>query len=256
MRFKKLLLFVFLLGMAACQSVEPPPSFYQEKSNVHLERAYIYYHEGRLAEALKEAFLAKDINPKDHNIYNLIGLIYMDKGQYNEAEKYFKKALEIAPDSPEILNNLGSLYLLKNEIKKAISCFEKALKDPFYPKPFIAYTNLAWAYYKLGDKDKAIYYLDKALNYNPRYSVAYFYRGLIALEEGILDKAQLDFRRAIRFNRQDMASRYYLGIVYFRLNQIEKAKKVWRSIIELAPESRWALKAEEKLMTLEELEGS
>uniref|UniRef100_UPI001952F41E tetratricopeptide repeat protein n=1 Tax=Klebsiella aerogenes TaxID=548 RepID=UPI001952F41E len=47
------------------------------------------------------------------------------------------------------------------------------------------YTNLAWAYYKLGDKDKAIYYLDKALNYNPRYSVAYFYRGLIALEEDL-----------------------------------------------------------------------
>ncbi|WP_022853196.1 tetratricopeptide repeat protein [Thermodesulfatator atlanticus] len=252
---KAFLLLAMLLVVASCQSVEPPPSFYKEKADIYLERAAIYYHEGRLAEALKEAYQAQKVYPKDPEVYNLIGLIYMDKGDFDKAETNFKKALELAPDNPEVLNNLGSLYLLKGEIKKAITSFEKALKNPFYQRPFIAYTNLAWAYYKLGDRKKAFSYLNQAIQYNPRYATAYFYRGLIAFEEGRYEQARLDFRRAVRFNRQDMAARYYLGLVYLRLGEEEKAKKVWESILQLAPESRWALKAEEKLMILKDLEN-
>lgn len=120
----------------------------------------------------------------------------------------------------------------------------------------MAYTNLAWAYYQLGEEEKAISYLNKALSYNPRYALAYFYRGLMALKAGELEIARRNFRRAVRFNRQDMAARYYLALVYYRLGQTEKAKKIWRSILQLSPESQWAIKAEDKLLTLEELEGN
>ncbi len=250
-KFGILLVLVLLWG---CQSAAPPKEFSQERASIYLERAAAYYQEGRLAEALEEALKAQEAYPEDPEVYNLIGLIYMDRHEYQKAIENFQKAISLRPQYSEAINNLGSVYLLQGKIKEAIRCFQKALENPLYTRPYIAYTNLAWAYYQLGDKEKAIEYLNKALSYNPRYHLAYFYRGIMALNDGELERARISFRRAVRFNRQDMAARYYLGLVYFRLGQEEKAKKVWRSILQLAPESEWALKAEDKLLTLEELE--
>ncbi len=251
---KKVLLIVFVLGLWGCQSAQPPKEFFHDTALMYLERAAVYYQEGRLAEALEEALKAREADPENPEVYNLIGLIYMDRNEYSKAKENFKKAISLRPQYSEAINNLGSVYLLEGQIEEAIKCFEKALENPLYTKPFIAYTNLAWAYYKLGDKQKAIEYLNKALTYNPRYHLAYFYRGIMALNDGNLEQARLNLRRAVRFNRQDMAARYYLGLVYYRLGDEEKAKKVWKSITQLAPDSDWALKAEDKLLTLEELE--
>ncbi len=251
---KKTFFALFLLLLWGCQSTEPPKEFYQERASLFLERAAAYYQEGRLAEALEEALKAKEAFPEDPEVYNLIGLIYLDRREYQKAIDSFKKALSLRPNYSEAINNLGSVYLVQGDLNKAIACFKKALKNPLYTKPYIAYTNLAWAYYQMGKKEKAINYLNQALSYNPRYHLAYFYRGVMALNDGELERARISFRRALRFNRQDMAARYYLGLVYFRLGEEEKAKKVWKSILQLAPESEWALKAEDKLLTLEELE--
>ncbi len=251
--FKTIFFVICILGLYACQSVEPPPRFYREQAQIHLQQALVYYQEKQLPEALEEALKAKEICPDDPEVYNLLGLILLNRGDLEGAIKNFQKAIDLNPRFSEAINNLGSVYLLKGDIDKAISFFQKALENPLYTKPYVAYTNLAWAYYQRKEKQKAIEYLQKALSYNPRYHLAYFYRGMIALNEGALDRARISFRRAVRFNRQDMASRYYLGLVYYRLGEEEKAIKLWRSILQLDPDSEWALKAEDKLLTLEEL---
>ncbi len=243
---------LFLLFCVVSCANNPPPQYLQEKARICKERALAYYKAGEFPEALREALLAKEADPNDPEIYNLLGLIYLGRKDEEKALQYFTKALELDPKYSEALNNVGSVYLLKNQFDQAISYFKKALENPLYEKPYIALTNLAYAYYRKGDRQKAIDYLDQALHYNPRYSLAYFYRGLMALEDGQLEEARLNFHRAVRFNRQDMASRYYLGLVYFRLGDQEKAVKIWRSIVELAPESEWALKAEDLLLTIEE----
>ncbi len=245
-------LITILILFSCSSSIKAPPNYLREKAKTCKERAFIFYKAGLLPEALKEALLAKEADPKDPEIYNLLGLIWLDRKKQDKALNYFKKAIELNPNYSEALNNIGAIYLLKNELDKATKYFTKAIKNPLYEKPFIALTNLGHVYYLKGDKKKAQEYLNKALIYNPRYSLAYFYKGLIALEDDMLEKAKIYFIRAAKFDRQDMGARYYLGITYLRLGKEEKAAEIWRSIIELSPESEWAFKAENMLITLQE----
>ncbi len=232
-------------------------SFYdREAFHIHKRLAYLYLREGRYAEALREASLAEKINSKDPEVYNLKGLIFMAQNEMIKAETNFKKAIWMNPKYSEALNNLGALYLVKGKYDAAIKYFEMALSNPFYSKPFTALTNMGWAWYKKGDAKKAKEYLLKALNYNPRYSKAYYYLGIIALEEGNLEEAKFYLKRAARFDPNDMESRYMLGEVLFQMGETEKARKVWKSIVELAPDSPWALKAEVRLYDLSEKKGA
>ncbi len=241
---------VLLLMIAACG---PSTTYHEQASGMHKELAYVYLKDGRYPEALREALLAKNERPKDPEVYNLLGLIYMGRKEYGKAESQFQEALRLDPKYSEALNNLGALALLKGDYDRAIRYFEEALKNPLYLNPFMALTNLGWAWHKKGNDEKALAYLEQALKLNPRYAKAYYYAGLIAFGQGRWDEAKLNFRRAVRFDHSDMASRYWLGEVYFRLGEIEKARRLWESVTQLAPESEWALKAEEKLLLLENL---
>jgi len=241
---------LLLIVVASCG---PSVTYHERAAGMHKELAYVYLKDGRYPEALREALLARAERPRDPEVYNILGLIYMGRRDYAKARAQFEEALRLDPKYSEALNNLGALALLQGDYDTAISYFEKALDNPLYVNPFMALTNLGWAWHKKGDDEKALSYLEKALKLNPRYAKAYYYAGLIAFGQGRWDEAKLNFRRAVRFDHADMASRFWLGEVYFRLGEVEKARHLWQSVTQLAPESEWALKAEEKLLLLENL---
>jgi tetratricopeptide (TPR) repeat protein len=59
-----------------------------------------------------------------------------------------------------------------------------------------AYYNRGVAYFKKGLYNKAISYLDKAIQINPRDALAYYNRGFIYLRKGVYNEAISDFRKA------------------------------------------------------------
>ncbi|MGQ9510735.1 MAG: tetratricopeptide repeat protein [Thermaceae bacterium] len=90
--------------------------------------------------------------------WNLLGLKRL--GDKAEAEVAFKEALARDPGHVRALVNLGNLHLERDEVEEAIRFYQEALRvDPDLPQ---AHHNLAAAYRRKGDLDRAVQHLKKS----------------------------------------------------------------------------------------------
>lgn len=107
-------------------------------------------------------------DPENHNLYLSISICYAKKGDWENSVEFCKKALEKAPASYEVNNQMGLIYYCRNQVEEAVKFYEIALKS----KPegdYKIYSNLAYAYEKLGDKDKAIKMFSSLIKKFPNY---------------------------------------------------------------------------------------
>ncbi|QER41409.1 tetratricopeptide repeat protein [Thermodesulfobacterium sp. TA1] len=262
------------------------PQYFEQKISSHKEIAQTFIQERRYTEALKELELAEkssqcDIcsirrnlqllenattqgtieelkkalqNERkkcDPEVYNLLGLAYMGKNDYEKAKQAFKDAIAIKPDYAEAYNNLGSLMILQQNYTKAIEYLEIAIQNPYYVNAYMAKTNLGWAYYLAGQKEKGINTLLEAFRENPRYPKSLVYLGYVYLNENDLSAAKFYYKKALDVDKYSSEARFYLGEINFREGNLKLAKELWQSIIWLDPDSPWANKAAERLYFLE-----
>lgn len=243
-----------LIPLVALISCKAQPQYYQDKITSHKEVAKLYIAEGRYTEALKELEQAKKTIECDAETYNLLSTVYMAKKEYEKAEEALNEALKRDPNYSEAYTNYGTLRMLQGRYQEAIQYFERALENPLYLNAHLALTNMGWAYYQLGDKEKAINTLYSAIRENARASKALIYLALIHLNEGDLNSAEFYLKRVLKYDRGSLEARYYLGEVFFRQGKPNLAKEIWNSVIQLNPGSEWGNLAEDRLYFLQKLE--
>lgn len=129
---------------------------------------------------LKSAYrLASDeLNP-EFNLLNLksLGFLYYWKADYQKALEYYESAFELGWDREDFyikdlgfLISLGFSYEKNNQPDKAIIHFKKILKISSIPiELFVsALTALGIAYWMKENYDKAIKYIEKAIELDPK----------------------------------------------------------------------------------------
>ncbi len=246
-------LMISLLAGFALISCVPKKEYTQEKLQFHKEIAKIYIADGRYQDALRELTLGISTDKCDAETYNLLGIVYLNLKDYAKAEESFNEALKLDPNLSEAYNNLGLLNLLQGSYQQAISYFEKALANPLYANAHSAKTNMAQAYYLLGDKNKAIEILTSLLRERSDYAQALIELGKIYLNERDLQAAEFYLKQALKLDRTSSEARYYLGEVFFQQGKLSLAKEVWESLIQIRPDSPWSSLAREKVFFLERL---
>lgn len=123
-----------------------------EKSQSRLGMVYYYLNNFDLAKKAYQTALA--INPRDFNTHYNLGEVYYADGDTSRAMKEFNKTLEFNPGHIEANFKQGLLLLSNNMIKEAIIHFEQAVHSGGHNSRILI--QLAIAYEKLGDKEKAI----------------------------------------------------------------------------------------------------
>lgn len=102
-------------------------------------------------------------NSKYFDAYLQISICFAKKGEWEMSVEFCNKALEMKPDSYEANNQMGLVHYCSGEVKKAITFYETAMKL----KPegdYKVYSNLAYAYEKIGKYDKAINIFTKMIS--------------------------------------------------------------------------------------------
>jgi protein O-mannosyl-transferase len=223
--------------------------------------------QGRLDEALGYYRQSVEIEPRNPDPLNNIGVALVAKKQYAEAIPYFEAALKAQPnffeahnnigkaleelqrfdeaiaeyrlvlqrkpDHVAALNNLGNALARKGQLPEAIQSYEAALRAK--PDQANAHYGLASALARLNRMDEAIDHYRLALQHNPDNAAAHNDLGLVLARQGNLDEAALQFREAVRCKPDDPALLCNLGRALAGRQKLDEALPLFARALSLAP---------------------
>ena len=145
---------------------------------------------------------------------------------------------EILETDPIELSNQGENFIEEGQYDRAIAYLNKAIEiNPRYAK---AYSYRGSAYAGKGHYDKAISDCNKAIAINPRDAHAYGYRGIVHFNKGQYDKAISDFNKAIEINPRDAEVYNSRGGAYLAKGKINRTISDCNKAIEINPKLVYA----------------
>jgi len=151
------------------------------------------------------------------------------KGDYPQAIKVLKKIVESYPDEKDAFWRLGLIYyrnLLKFE--EAVHYLNKAIEiDPLYK---MAYNNLAYTYDRMGEFEKSLWAINKYISLAPDEPNPYDTRGDLYARNGNLDHAIESYKKALEKKPDFYSSQWKLGDMYIFRKDYAKAESCFQAL--------------------------
>ncbi len=165
----------------------------------HDHLAKLYLSQGNPKQAkLSYENCTKALPTYDQGWAGLIS-IELESGNSTKASELIDQALFYCPNSPVINNYKGEFLLNANRIREAIPYFETAIRNK--PQHATGYTYLASAYLKIGQNEKALEQLMKALQADPSNPLALKLTTIFYVLAGDSAKASRYLQKAINSPR-------------------------------------------------------
>ena len=148
---------------------------------------------------LAEQALLKSISLKN-NVYESryhLATLYYTTGDYEKAAEQYEYSINLKPESAEALNNLAYLYTeLKINNEKALSMAKIANQIEANNASYL--DTLGWAYYRNGDLDNAMIYLQKANSLVSGQGEILLHIGRVYLDKNEFDNALTFVKEAFK----------------------------------------------------------
>ena len=128
--------------------------------NVHLGWHYLYTHQYKLAADQLNKTLEMDANYLQARRY--LGLTYEQTGRYDDAVTALQAALDLVKQNPDIEAELGHALAMANKRVDAQRILDRLLT--LSQKRFVSSYDVATIYVGLGERDKALGFLEKAVD--------------------------------------------------------------------------------------------
>lgn len=204
---------------------------------------------GKAVKYLKKSIEVDERNP---NLYNSLGMIYMRHELDDKAIFNYNKAIEVDPGFGYAYYNLGSLYFREGLFEESISFLKRTVEIfPHYPE---GYNNLGMAYWKVEEYDKAIYDLEKAVELDQEYETAYNNLGMLYSHIKDFEKATVNFEKVVELNPNHSDVLANLGFIFYFVNgDNNKALYYFNKSLELKPNRKDALEIKKVTNKISEL---
>lgn len=163
-----------------------------ERSEKNWEKAEDYYSKAIQDIEEKEG----EVTSQYWAIYFARGVCYERLKDWEKAERDFKFALQLEPNQPDVLNYLGYSWVdMGINIDQAMDM----LKQAYAQRPDDAHVidSVAWAYYKLGEYDKAVKLLEESVSIIPYDPTVNDHLGDAYWEVGRKSEARFQWQRAL-----------------------------------------------------------
>lgn len=154
--------------------------------------------------AIQEYQKGLQIEPKNINLINSLGVCYGVTNQIEKAKKEFEKAIALNPTDVMVIYNIGLVHRINEDEDKAILYLKKA--HGINPHVFEVELLLGHLLFKQDKWDRALPYLESATSLNPRSSMAFRMKGEIFLKQKDPASAGAEFTKAVKLNPSDAIS--------------------------------------------------
>ncbi|MBN2753912.1 MAG: tetratricopeptide repeat protein [Candidatus Goldbacteria bacterium] len=235
------------MNLAYVQSLKGEPS----KSKATVEEALIkdpYNPQVLIASAkfkleeedVKTAKLllerAIEIDPMEADGYFYLGIIAFKEGDSQLAESLFNKNIALAPDKAAVsYYNIGILYGGRDEYDKAVEYLNKAIEtDPDYLK---AYDSLAKAHEIKGNTSAALAAYENYLELNPKDTDIMTLMAEVHYRANDTDKALKVYDGILKIHPENADALYSKGVIYSGQKQYKEAVKCFLKVESLREDS-------------------
>lgn len=138
---------------------------------------------------------AVELNPDLMDAWINLGQLHAGLGN-KIAAQYFNTAITIAPENVDALHAKAQYLQDQNDLKGAISLYKSInVIDPQYEE---AYYNTGLLYLDLDSIPQAYQAFNIAIDVNPVFVQAYYFRGVAAEMQGKKDLAKADYEQALK----------------------------------------------------------
>ncbi len=223
------------------------------QGDAHQKTGLALLEAGQYLGALGELLEADKYAPNNPETNYYLGIAYNGRGLRDMALERFQKAVSLKENYSEAHNYIGVIYMDMGQWQKAIDAFDQALKNYLYATPVLALYNSGWAYYNLQNYNMAMSRYQQALRQDPIASLQPRIEkniGLVYVKQSNLTQARVHFERSLKLDPSLYDAHFFLGETYLKIHDTENAKKSFRQVVRLAPQTPFGQKAKEYLQSL------
>lgn len=166
-------------------------SAYVQKCYAEYRYALTVQNQVQVYNAIQATQKAIDMFPNNIESYSILAQILTEQQQYDKADTLFEKAIALAPTHASLYVHRGLLYLQWN-----------------------------------GDIEKALGYLNKAIEVDDKCELAYETLGTIQVQRGLLERAVELFEQALKLSRSEIEMVHLYSLRNAAIAQLNVAKKL------------------------------
>lgn len=169
----------------------------EKNAEILMKEAIVHFDGGRYQKSIEILDEAVEINEFPQltpilHFYRAVSKVKVN--QYEAAIEDYTKAIELNPQKSKYIYHRGLAYFQLNQYEQAKKDFQTTLAMDGGNADI--YVKLAFLKQQENDLKGAIEGYTKAIEFNPKFSAPYYYRGLIYLQVLLHDKACLDLKKA------------------------------------------------------------
>jgi len=209
---------------------------------------YVYFQQGRLAEAQVAFHQAVTADPLLAAAQNNLGLSYLKEGRAELARAALAQAAALAPEDAAMWLNLGIAAQQARRFAEARQAYLAVLR--LTPDNLVAKVNLGALYFQAGQFAEAQRYLEAALLAQPDLPRVRLTLGAIALSEGDFDRARRELDEVSATLADDPSLHFYLALWHEHAGALAQAQRELELALALGPPPDLAAAARTHLAAL------
>ncbi|MFA6434343.1 MAG: SpoIID/LytB domain-containing protein [Elusimicrobiales bacterium] len=196
--------------------------------------AYRLYLDGNLSRSAAAYLELAASDPAAIEPLMNAAIVYKQLGRYADGAAALEKALQIDPYQSDVLSELGWLKFHQADYAGAQTCFERALGiQPLQIRSILGLTSV---YSNLGDKEKALEYLDRYRKLRPDFAGVDYIMAWNYMNFKMYREAQESLIEALRKDASFIEARLPLAGIYAREGKFNEAWNQYYRVMDYAPD--------------------